>query len=325
MQLTNAHAGRACEDCHKGNYTSVAFNCYGCHQNSTPGYATATNPPHTPANFPTSNASCTGCHNTTLWQPSLWPANHSTTAFAASYNGAHPALACTDCHNASTWNVLGTGNNCYGCHATDYANTTNPRHDTVNYPVAGCVCHTTTAWSPATGFDHTAAGFPLTGLHSTSVRQCADCHTASGYAPGATSPDCYSCHAAAYNTNTGVKHTSPNFPTTTAQCITCHAVANTGHATWSGGTFAAHASVTTNLALTGNHAGFLCSDCHTSATTDLTQYTCSVSCHNGDRRFTGHDNSSCAGTTFNAAKALETIKACYSCHPRATSSSICGG
>ena len=328
MQLTNAHAARACEDCHKGNYLSVALNCYGCHQTpsaiSPNAYANATNPPHTPASFPTSNAACQGCHTTTAWQPSTWPANHSTTAFAAGYTGAHLALACTDCHNAATWNVLGTGNNCYGCHATDYAAAANPRHDATNYPTAGCTCHTTTAWSPATGHDHTAAGFPLNGMHSLAARQCADCHATSGYNPGATSMDCYSCHATAYNT-TVVKHTAPNFPSTTAQCVTCHATANTGHTTWAGGTFANHAAVTTSFALSGNHGAFQCSDCHTSAGTDLTQYTCSVSCHSSDSRFTGHGNASCAGTTFSAAKAVATIKACYSCHPRGTSSSICGG
>jgi hypothetical protein len=326
MQLTNAHAGRACNDCHNGNYTTVAYSCYGCHQNpigGAPGYATATNPTHTPTYFPTANTNCTGCHSTTAWSPSLWPMNHSTTAFAAYYNGAHPAVLCTDCHNTSTWATKATSNNCYGCHSADYASA-QPPHDPTNYPQAGCACHNTTTWANATAFDHSSVGFSTTGQHSLAVRACADCHGIIGYTAKSTDKDCITCHASDYNANGVLIHTSPNFPSTTTQCITCHAAANTNHVTWQGGTFANHTTVTTNFSITNaNHGGFLCSDCHTAPTTDLKQYTCSVSCHNGDSRFTGHSNQSCAGTTFNTAKATGTIKACYSCHPRGTSSAAC--
>jgi len=320
MQLTSAHAGRLCEDCHKGNYSTVAYSCYGCHQSSSPGYATATDPPHTPTNFRTDNSGCTSCHNTVAFSPSTFPSNHSTTAFAGSYTGAHPAQPCTACHNAATWNVLGTGNNCYGCHSSGYATAT-PPHDATNYPQTGCVCHTTTTWLGATAFDHNSVGFPLTGNHSLAARQCSDCHTVIGYTANATDKDCITCHATAYGTPV-VKHTSPNFPTSTAQCITCHAAANTNHVTWQGGLFANHAGVTTSFALSGNHGGMLCSDCHTAVATDLTQYTCAASCHTSSG-FLGHGNKSCAGTTFDAAKATGTMKACYSCHPRGTRTSGC--
>jgi hypothetical protein len=319
MQLTNAHSGRACEDCHKGNYSSVAYNCYGCHQNSSPGYANATNPPHSPVNFPTTNAGCTGCHNTVAFSPSTF--NHGSTAFPLT--GAHLAQACTACHNAATWNTLGTGNNCYGCHSADYASTSNlagvPPHDPVNFPQAGCVCHNTTSWLGATAFDHASVGFSMTGSHSLAARQCSDCHSIIGYTAGATDKDCYTCHATSYTSNGVVKHTTPNFPTTTAQCITCHAAANTNHVTWNNGVFSNHAGVTTNFALTGNHAGFQCSDCHTAAGTDLKQYTCSVTCHAGSNNFgTGgsrhSQNASRGGYTFSVVVRVETIKECYICH-----------
>jgi len=318
--LANAHAGRQCEDCHRGNYVSLVNDCYGCHQNSTPGYATAVDPPHTPTNFRTDNAGCTSCHNTIAFVPSTFPANHSTTRFAASYTGAHPAQPCTACHNAATWNVLGTGNDCYSCHASAYATAT-PPHDATNYPQPGCTCHTTTTWVGATAFDHNSVGFPLTGNHSVAARQCADCHAVIGYTRNATDTDCYTCHTTDYNTAV-VKHTAPNFPTTTAQCITCHNAANTSHVSWQGGLFANHAGVTTGLALSGSHGGRACSECHTAPSTDLTQYTCAVSCHTSGR-FLQHANKSCMGTTFNTARQLETIKACYGCHPRGTTSSPC--
>jgi len=319
--LTNGHSGPVCEDCHSGNYTTLVNDCYACHLNSNPGYATAADPPHSPTNFGITLAACRACHNTVAWRPSTF--SHSATAFPLT--GAHLALACTDCHNASTWNVLGTGTNCYGCHQQDYAATANPAHDPTGFPIAGCSCHTTAAWSPATGYDHAAAGFPLTGNHALGVRQCVDCHAASGYAPGATSKECYSCHqnsSPGYANNTAVLHTTPNFGTTTTACIACHVAANTSHLTWAGGTFSAHASVTTSFSLSGNHAGMACADCHTAATTDLKQYACFSACHTSSN-FLQHANRTCAGTTFNAAKLDPAMKACYSCHPRGTTSSPC--
>ena len=317
--LANAHAGRLCQDCHKGNYTTLANNCYSCHQNSTPGYATVVSPPHTPANFPTTNTACTGCHNLVAFSPSTFPANHSTTAFAANFKGAHLAATCTQCHNAATWNVQGTGSNCYGCHATDYANTLNPKHDTVNFPTAGCTCHTTTAWAGATAFDHASVGFSMTGSHSLGARLCSDCHNIIGYTAKATDKDCITCHATDYSSNGILKHTSPNFPTATTQCITCHSVANTGHVTWQGGKFTNHAGVTTSFALTTNH-NLACNDCHTAAGTDLKQWTCSASCHSGNQHFgpngSWHSQSaSRAGYVFSVVVKVESIKECYYCHP----------
>jgi hypothetical protein len=320
--LSNSHAGRLCEDCHKGNYATLVNNCYGCHQNSVPGYANAANPPHSPTAFPTTNTACTGCHTTIAFTPSTF--KHSSTPFPLT--GAHLAQPCTACHNAATWAVQGTGNNCYGCHQNStpgYA-TAVPPHTPTNYPIAGCVCHNTTTWLGATSFDHTTVGFPLTGAHSLAQRQCVDCHSVIGYTAQSTDKDCITCHATAYNANVVVKHTAPNFPSTTTACITCHVAANTSHVTWSNGVFTNHAGVTTGLALSGNHGGRLCSDCHVAATTDLKQWTCAASCHTGSPGFQGHANKSCAGTAgFNAVKATGTMKACYTCHPRGTSSSPC--
>ena len=325
MQLTNAHSGHACEDCHAGNYVSVAFSCIGCHQNpigATPGYATATNPIHTPVNFPTTNAACTGCHSTIAWSPSLWPLNHSTTAFAAYYTGAHLAVACTSCHNAVTWTTLATGNNCYGCHLADYGAAV-PPHDPTTYPIMGCACHNTTTWLNATSFDHASVGFSMTGMHALGARQCIDCHGVIGYTAHASDKDCITCHAAAYGANGVLLHTDPNFPSTTPACITCHAAANTSHVTWNNGVFANHTGVTTNFALAGAHTGFLCSDCHTAPTTDLKQYTCAASCHSGDPRFIGHANDACSGLMFSQVRATGTMTGCYTCHRQGRAAPAC--
>ena len=302
--LSNAHAGRLCQDCHAGNYTSLVNNCYTCHQNSTPGYANATNPPHTPLNFPTTLAACTGCHNTVAFTPATWPANHSTTAFAASFNGAHPAQPCTACHNSANWSVLATGNNCYGCHSASYASAT-PVHDPVNYPQAGCACHSTTTWLNATSFDHSTVGFSMTGLHALTARACSDCHSIISYTAKSTDKDCITCHATAYNSpGAGVPVHSTQasfFPSTTASCITCHATANTSHTSWLPGKFANH---TWFPITTGRHAGIACMDCH-NAVANLATYSCAKSCHTS--ALANHPNKS--------GFSLTTVETqCYVCH-----------
>jgi hypothetical protein len=181
---------------------------------------------------------------------------------------------------------------------------TNPRHDTVNYPTAGCICHTTTSWAGATAFDHNSVGFPLTGNHSTAVRQCADCHNTIGYTASPSALLCFTCHA---NSTPGYNapgpgapgHTPTYFPS--AQCATCHVAANTGHATWANGKLATH---TWFPIATGRHAGIDCMDCHNVAT-NLTSYSCAKACHT--RQLANHP----ARSGFS----LTTVETqCYVCH-----------
>jgi hypothetical protein len=64
---------------------------------------------------------------------------------------------------------------CYGCHAADYNNTTNPNHKAAGFPTTCVLCHTTwitTNWLGAT-FNHT--WFPMTHGNANSV--CTTCHT----------------------------------------------------------------------------------------------------------------------------------------------------
>jgi len=292
--LTGAHTSATCASCHgDGVYAGKSTDCYSCH---TAAYVGASNPPHNPTDFPTATASCTGCHNTTAWQPSTF--SHANTAFALT--GAHPAVACTGCHNASTWSVQGT--DCASCHMADYNGTTNPPHSVAGgFPTTGCVCHTTATWSGATAFDHASVGFPLNGMHAVPPRACVDCHS-TGYV--ATSTACVSCHRTSspgYATGPPA-HNETYFPSAT--CTTCHAAAASGLVTWTGGTFATH----TWFPITSGSHNVPCMSCHT-ASTDLTQYNCSVACHQG--AVSQHQAVSNACGTFSTAT-VGTM--CFCCH-----------
>jgi hypothetical protein len=284
--LTGAHVSATCVNCHAdGVYAGRSMACYSCHATT---YAGAV-PPHTAAAFPSSQ--CATCHGTTAWAGGLF--NHTAnTTFPLT--GAHVTATCVDCHADGVY--AGRSTNCYSCHAANYAAAT-PPHNAVNYPPSGCICHTTTTWAGATAFDHTGGGFPLTGMHATPPRVCADCHSA-GFT--VTSKECYSCHATTY-AGALPGHTPARFPTTTAACITCHPAANTGHLTWQGGRFANH---TWFPITSGNHSGIACLDCHKTAT-NLTLYTCARTCHT--RQLANHP----ARNGFS----LTTVETqCYVCH-----------
>lgn len=166
--LTNSHAvpPRVCADCHiSNNYglTSANATCVSCHLNA---YNTATTPVnHIQAGFPTA---CELCHDTIVWTDGKF--DHSTTAFPLT--GAHTTVACASCHLNGNYTTLPT--TCYGCHATDYNNTTNPIHKAAPtiFTTSCTTCHTTTAWTGAT-FSHTWWSIN----HGNAGGVCTTCHT----------------------------------------------------------------------------------------------------------------------------------------------------
>ena len=276
--LTGAHAGVACSSCHiGGKYAGTPTDCYSCHK---PDFVGTTNPNHVAAGFPTD---CSVCHSTVNWAGATF--NHNNTPFPLT--GAHLTVgSCATCHVGGVYAGLSTA--CVSCHLKDYNGTTNPNHAASGIPQTCEVCHTTTAWSPAT-FDHSQTPFPLTGAHVTVP--CASCHVGGKYA--GTPTDCYSCHKPDYLGTTNPNHAAAGFPTT---CLTCHTTT-----AWTGATFnhtwfpVPHRTATlcvdchTNPS---NYAVFVCTNCHTQATTDPH--------HTG-----------VAGYVWNSTN-------CYSCHPTGT-------
>jgi hypothetical protein len=252
--LTGAHVSVPCSSCHiNGNFTTTPTDCYSCH---TKDYNGTNNPNHAQAGIPTT---CVMCHSMTAWQPASF--DHSKTVFPLT--GAHVNVACTSCH--TTGNYASTPTDCYACHTKDYNGTNNPPHASSGIPTTCAVCHSTTAWQPAT-FDHSKTVFPLTGAHVTVP--CASCHINGNYTT--TPTDCYGCHAKDYDGTTSPPHAAAAYPTT---CLTCHTTANWTSSSWN------HSR--TGFALTGFHTTIACTACHVNNNYSLTNPACSA-CHMPD-------------------------------------------
>jgi hypothetical protein len=264
--LTGTHMSPTptpCASCHvSNNYTLNSADCYGCHQaaflsTTTIGGAV---PNHVTAGFPTTAAACATCHPITTWAAGVF--NHAATGFPLT-NG-HANVACALCHIGGNYALTIAASACGNsqCHLTTWQQTNNPVHSSAGaaFGAANCsTCHTTAGWTAAS-FDHSVTGFTLTGTHmSPTPTPCASCHVSNNYT--LSSADCYGCHAAAFQSTTTIggavpNHVTAGFPTTAAQCATCHPIT-----TWAAGVFN-HAA--TGFPLTNSHATVACVLCHIS-------------------------------------------------------------
>ncbi|NOX89268.1 MAG: hypothetical protein GXO77_09585 [Calditrichaeota bacterium] len=276
-----------CIDCHVNNQLSgLPKDCFGCHQKD---FENAADPNHVAGNFP---QDCLTCHNEEAWTPAQF--DHNQTAFPLT--GAHQSVACENCHKNGQYS--GTAADCYSCHETNYAQTTDPDHSQNNFSHDCTQCHTTTAWKPAS-FDHNQTDFPLTGAHQT--LNCIDCHQA-GYAGTPTA--CISCHQENYDSTTDPDHQAANFPTT---CEDCHTTTAWKPANWDHDTqyFPIYS---------GKHQGEwdTCADCHVNAS-DYSQFEC-INCHEHNRTDTDDKHKDVTNYVYES-------KACYDCHPTGRESS----
>jgi hypothetical protein len=277
--LTGLHTTVTCALCHvNNNYTSLPTTCSSCHIND---YNGTTNPNHKASGFPTD---CTICHTTQGWQLSSF--NHSTTGFPLT--GFHTSLPCSTCHVNGNFSI--TTNTCVSCHQGNYNGTTNPNHKAAGFPTTCEVCHSTTAWTPAT-FDHNKTPFPLTGAHVNVA--CAKCHINNVYA--GTPTDCYACHKADYTGVTNPNHVAANFPTT---CTTCHTTT-----AWTGAVF----NHTWFPIYSGTHNGkwTTCADCHVNRS-DFSAFSC-ITCHQHAQSNTDPDHRGVRNYVYGPTT-------CYSCH-----------
>lgn len=279
--LTGEHASLQCQQCHTNGYsTAPSTDCYSCHSGD---YTNATAPVnHAAAGLP---QTCQNCH--TIASP------FTTTTFVHpaspfQLTGAHLSVSCQSCHTGS---VTNTPTDCYSCHKTDYANTTDPPHATQGFPTTCNQCHSTTSWDDAT-FDHSTTGFPLTGAHTTV--QCAKCHTNGYTTPPPT--DCYSCHVTDYNNTTDPNHVQMGYPT---DCAQCHTTSGWGSATFNHTQF----PITS-----GNHAAppLTCTQCHTTSS-NFAIFSCTTSgCHS--QAETDPHHTGVNGYVYSSTS-------CYTCHP----------
>ena len=258
--LTGSHTvpPRACIDCHiNNNYQLNSTLCMGCHQND---FNHATTPvPH--AGFPTT---CEQCHDTVQWTDGKF--DHSSTGFTLTGMHTVPPRQCADCHKQNNYSLTSTA--CITCHQSDYTNAKNPDHVAGGFAQTCELCHSTSAWQPAS-FDHSKSAFPLTGSHMVPPRTCADCHGVNNYT--ITDTTCISCHQKDFTGATSpVPHTG--FP---AICQLCH---DTIH--WTDATFNHN---NTPFPLTGSHMvpPRACADCHVNNNYTTLPTTC-IGCHQND-------------------------------------------
>ncbi|MFH1277620.1 MAG: hypothetical protein ABIK65_04500, partial [Candidatus Eisenbacteria bacterium] len=259
--LTGVHGGLSCNACHgDGVYEGTSAECSICHIEDYDG---AADPDHRAGLFPTD---CLLCHDMGGWPGATF--DHSFFALS----GGHSGLTCGSCHAGGIFQ--GTSPDCYECHQADYESTTDPNHVAAGFPTDCAQCHDINGWPGAT-FDHSF--FALSGGHS--GLGCGSCH-AGGIFQG-TSPDCYECHQADYESTTNPNHVAAGFPT---DCAACHDING-----WPGATFD-HSF----FALNGGHSGLTCGSCHAGGIFQGTSPDC-YECHQADYESTTNPNHAGAG------------------------------
>lgn len=213
-ELTKAHADLEgvfnCTKCHVLGDKVANEKCLSCHQDIKSrldrgaGYH---------ASREVKGKECISCHsdhhgrNFDIVRFDKNKFNHSLTGFELT--GAHKPIDCRQCHKPDfvenqglkkrSKTFLGLRRDCNACHA-DYHQKT--------LPTDCAQCHSTTAFVPASKFDHNKAHFPLVGKHKTVG--CAECHkkeTRSGKPfqkfTGIPFSNCNACHNDPHNYNLG--------------------------------------------------------------------------------------------------------------------------
>ncbi len=250
IALTGVHSANLvqCTQCHTTMpYTTVLKTCDGCHHNE---YVAAKDPDHVAAGFSTT---CTACHGLVAnWAGATF--NHPQSPIALT--GAHSAnlVTCAQCHTTMPYSSV--KQTCDGCHHNEYLATTNPNHVAAGYGTDCATCHQVVAnWTGAT-VNHPTTPIALTGVHSSALVQCTQCHTTMPYAT--VQRTCDGCHHADFTAPTDPNHVLANFPVT---CTTCHSLSPG----WGGARFLAHdGSVSQFRIYSGKHLNRWsnCAECH---------------------------------------------------------------
>ncbi len=317
-ELSHAHRQwegiNNCLQCHETGKEISGKKCLTCHaeiRNSLErkrGY-----------HFNVSSQPCVACHKehlgrdaqTVVFDPRSF--DHARTGFVRT--GKHASLRCEDCHTtrllrdaevkalvAKTGRetFLGLGSTCVSCHEDRHAKTVG----------AECQkCHSTSAWSPASSFDHTRAAFALAGKHATVA--CSKCHTSLEQRTAgrpvlfATKEfgDCTPCHASPHRAGFSQQ-----------TCRSCHSTEG-WHVRTSAGKFNHDL---TAFKLVGKHASVACEKCHktgmspTGSSLKLAHNTCTdchVDYHRGDFAATFNSRCESCHTPFGFVPASFTVAA----------------
>ena len=263
--LNEAHAFlegiENCSNCHGGDQELVPDKCLTCHSRikdeRDAGHGLHSRPEY---------RACQTCHvehqgrdvPLIYWKDGESAFDHSLTGFQL--KGKHGSLTCRQCHAPKyigaiaagekekidpSHTFLGLRSGCTACHRDEHRGQFNDN----------CTkCHDQSAWKPASGFDHAAARFALTGKHQGVV--CAKCHPLMTDHPFPDDPDyrkfvgvpfaqCSDCHADSHKGKLG-----PN-------CSSCHTAEG-----WREVNTVNFDHNKTRYPLAGKHLTVACGKCH---------------------------------------------------------------
>ena len=260
--LRGMHESVTCNECHtKPVFSNTGTRCADCHADIHKRQF---------------GAKCEQCHTVKGWNVQITQIKDHMNRFPLL--GAHATLDCDSCHkSAAVGQFEGLSTQCYSCHATDFKNASNPSHVGGGFSTNCQQCHVFDNWVNV-NFDHSATGFPLTGMHTVPPRQCADCHVNNNF--NITNTTCVSCHLKDYQGSTNPNHVQLGFSQT---CQSCHTTSG-----WSPANFDHSQS---GFPLTGQHTvpPRACTDCHKNNNYNITDTSC-VSCHMTDYQNTNNPN-----------------------------------
>ena len=282
--LTGAHRNAECLQCHAAGYEGTSMECNSCHNAD---YVASQDPPHLSLAFPTE---CAECHTTNPgWEPATFAIHDNYYPL----RGAHATVA-SDCKLCHEKGYINTPSECFGCHAEDYAATTNPSHADAKFSTECQTCHTESGWSPSS-FNHDDY-YPLRGAHATIASDCKQCHAA-GYTN--TPSECIGCHAADFNGTTNPAHATAKFPT---DCEMCHNLN-----AWTPSSFNHDGQYFPIYS--GTHRGewTTCTECHTNPS-NFGTFSC-FTCHEHNKTSMDSKHREVRNYVYNSIN-------CFSCHPR---------
>lgn len=267
--ISRAHARieNRCDSCHS-SFRKEAQNakCSACHTGVGGDIASRT---RFHGKFgPARTGACKTCHSDhkgrafTLIRLDRASFNHAFTDYALT--GAHVRATCAGCHGNGT-NYRGVSRECSACHSAK-----DPHRGKLGKTCQNC--HTTAAWKPVTGFDHSRTGFALAGAHRQAG--CMSCHA--GQRWNGTPTTCISCHARD-DAHKGSRGTN---------CASCHTSTS-----WRTATFD-HS--TTGYPLIGGHAEAACAGCHGPGNVNKHPSRTCNACHARDDTHKGQNGTDCA-------------------------------
>ena len=271
--LTGAHITTDCIECHSDGYAGTSTNCTDCHNNE---YLNTSNPNHNSLGL---SNDCAQCHTTQPgWSPAGLP-NHND---FYTLQGAHATISeqCAECHTGDYSNAP---TDCFGCHETDFNQSTDPPH--VNSQIStNCEeCHSENAWKPAT-FDHLSL-FPIySGSHQGEWETCSDCHT------NPNNYSLFSCVVCHLQGDMNEEHQGvTGYVFEDNACLACHPDGNSNG-------FDHNQS---NFPLTGAHTSVNCQECHINGYAGTPTY-CN-DCHDNNYLNTTNPNHNTLGLSNDCA------------------------